>query len=234
MTGSLEELLLTFLARNSVTNPAVLHMINDYAKYHLVLVILGGFSVFFFLVILRRLWKKFWVAPDLIGNIGNVGGRAYFFLMTFVGFVTASMSLIVYANLQNALHPKQGFRLAIHSLGIPASGSKTANIHQSFYIWIQSGDKTLPAYLREVVQNRLSWQLPKAIISSLLLIVAIFMTHKVWKLVVNSYLSFSRIKNFALFASGVALSMISTLLWVMAIANTQGSIAPLTLSLLFS
>jgi hypothetical protein len=234
MTGSLEELLLTFLASKSVTNPAVLHMINDYAKYHWVLVILGGFSVLLFLVILRWLWKKFWVGPDLIGNIGNVGGRAYFFLMTFVGFVTASMSLIVYANLQNALHPKQGFRLAIHSLGVPASGSKTADIHQSFYTWIQSGDKTLPNYLTELIENRLSWQFPKAVISTLLLVVVLIATYMLWKTVVNSYLSFSRSKNFAIFASGVVLTLASTLLWVMAIANTQGSIAPLTLSLLFS
>ena len=234
MTGSLEELILTLLASRSVTNPAVLHLIDDYAKYHWVLVILGTISVVIFFTTLGWLWRKFWVGPDLIGNLRNVRGRAYFFLMTFIGFIATSMSLIVYANLQNALHPKQGFRLAMHGLGIPDLGTKTARMHESFYQWIESGDKTLPTYLTEVVENRLSWQLPKAVISTLLLIAAVYGTYKVWKLVVNSYQSFSRTKNFALFASGVTLSLISTLLWVMAIANTQGSIAPLTLSLLFS
>jgi hypothetical protein len=90
--------------------------------------------------------------------------------------------------------------------------------------------------LQNEVRDRLSWQRPKALVCSILLVVFAIFTTRLWRKLINSRASESRwrLKEKALIIMGVIAVPVTLLLMIMALANTQASFAPITLTLLFS
>lgn len=234
MKKTLQDLLQELTQASDTNNPAYKFLLNDYAKYHYVMVVLGGASVIaltFFAGYQFRLLRK---SESLSANLRTVIGKAYLYLGAFTAFLAVVLGLIVIGNLGNALNPKLGFQNSLEMLGTPIAGSKSALLQDSFTKWVQSERPSAPAYINQIVAERLSWQIPKAIISFLLLALCIYISKRVWSSLVNSPNSHNRRRTYVQFYLGILLSLISTLLLVLAIANTQGSIAPVALSLFFS
>lgn len=210
------------------SNPALQYLLYDYSKYHWVLVILGTFSLAVLFIIVRKYWKLFRIFRK------SVGGFASLFIASFSSLIFFVMSLILFGNFLNAITPERGFSEAISSLSSNTTSAKSAKLFSIYSSWIESGDSKLPPYIENIVHERLSWQLPKAIICTILLALTLIATKKLWNYVISTGSTHPKSKQAALLVSGASLSFISTLLWIMAIANIQASVAPVTLSLLFS
>ena len=198
------------------------------------MVIVGGFSVFVLTLFAGYQFRLLRKSRSLSGNLKSISGKVYLYLGTFTAFLAVVLGLIVIGNLGNALNPKSGFMNSLGMLGTPITGSKSAMLQDSFTEWVQSERLSAPAYINQIVEERLSWQMPKAIISFLLLALLTYISKQVWSSLVNNSDVFNKRRAYAQFSLGVLLSLICTLLLVMAIANTQGSIAPVVLSLFFS
>ena len=210
------------------SNPALQFLLHDYSKYHWVLVILGSISLLALTFIVKKYWKIFRSIDESIGKI------AALFIASFSALNFSFMSLIVFGNFLNAIKPQRGFSEAIIALENNASSSKSGRLFDTYNAWVASGNSKIPPYLENIVDERLSWQLPKAIICSILFALLFIATKRLWNYVISTPSFHSKKKQKALLLSGVCLSIITTVLWIMAIANTQASIAPVTLSLLFS
>ncbi|MBI2331798.1 MAG: hypothetical protein HYU84_06525 [Chloroflexi bacterium] len=151
--------------------------------------------------------------------------------------VSLLMLLIVTANLSNILNPQEGFAQSIPDLGTPQAGTHKAVLYQAVNAWVQSGSTDIPSILQDEVRNRLSWQVPKAIICSILLAAFVAFTARLWKRLIKiSQVSGTMwsMKEKVLIIIGVAAIPATLLLMIMALANTQASFAPITLTLLFS
>jgi len=143
---------------------------------------------------------------------------------------------VVAANLSTVLNPRQGFAGSVGLLGAPAAGTHTDELYPAVTAWLQSGTTDVPAVLQSRIDDRLAWQRPKAIITSALLVVVVLLGARMWPaLVRRSRVSGGRVKAKdvpLLFGSSAAV-VVCLLLMLMVMGNTQGSIAPLSLTLFF-
>jgi hypothetical protein len=100
---------------------------------------------------------------------------------------------------------------------------------------VQSGNASLPSLLEDEVHNRLAWQRPKAIVCSLLFMVLAGFTAHLWRRLIHLRASEAAwsLKEKALIITGGLAIPTTLLLMLMALANTQASFAPITLTLLF-
>lgn len=162
--------------------------------------------------------------------------KVYFCFGLVSTIVTLFMFLIVAANLSSVLNPQEGFAQFIPDLGTPQAGTQKAALHQAVNTWAQSGSTKIPSILQNKIKNRLSWQRPKAIVCSILLVVFTVFTARLWRKLINLRASQPvwRLKEKALTTIGVIAVPVTLLLMIMALANTQASLAPITLTLLFS
>ncbi len=141
--------LLQQLLRSAATNPALDQLLDDYRRYHVVLVVLGGL---FTLGLLYAAWRarRWWRVTYVV-----------------LSLVTA---LLVVANLSNVLNPKHGFTGVVDALGTPVAGSRAESLRPVFLDWLRSGTGDRPAAVRAAIDHRLGWQRPKAIASALALV----------------------------------------------------------------
>lgn len=234
MKNTLQDLLQELIHASNSNNPAYKFLLNDYAKYHYVMVVLGGASVIALTFFAGYQFRLLRTSRGISANLKTISEKVYLYLGTFTAFLSVVLGLIVIGNLGNALNPKLGFKNSLEMLGTPTEGSKSALLQDSFTEWVHSEKRTAPAYINQIVDERLSWQMPKAITSFLLLALLIYISKRVWGSLVNNSNPLSKRGRYVQFSLGILLSLICTLLLVMAIANTQGSIAPVALSLFFS
>jgi hypothetical protein len=232
--NSLQDLLQELLLANSSNNPAYKFLLSDYAKYHFVMVVLGSAYVFALILISSKNFRLLFKNRNFLANAKTPAGKANLFLGAYTGFLAFLFGLIVIGNFGNAINPKLGLKNSLELLGSPRSGSSAARLQQSFADWIQSEKRPMPGYIRHIVDQRLEWQLPKAIICSLLLVLFLYISKRVWGLLLDSSGPENKRSRYFYFASGFLLSLITTLLSAMAIANTQGSLAPVALTLFFT
>jgi uncharacterized protein YacL len=221
------------LGHGAHPNAAANTLLNDYARYHLVLVVMGGFVAaaliilgVWFLLRLRR-------PRESALHRSTLERRVYGSFGAFFVVIGLLMSVIVAANATNVMDPQRGL---IGSVGTPPAGTPASKRYQTFNTWVRSGRPTVPAAIQSEVNARLSWQRPKAIVCSILLVGAIGMSAFLWKSVIKR----SRrkrtnlgVQGAALLAFGIAGVFISLLLVVMVLANTQASLAPVTMTLVF-
>ena len=234
MKNTLKDILQKLVQESDSSNPAYKFLLNDYAKYHFVMVVLGGVTVVALTFFAGYQFRLLQMSGGLSSSLKTIVGKAYLYLGTLTAFLAFVFSLIAFGNLGNALNPRIGFQNSLEMLGAPIAGSKSALLQDSFTKWVRSESPSAPTDINKIVNDRLSWQMPKAIMSFLLLILLIYISRRVWAILVNNSHHLSRRRTFALFSLGVLLSLICTLLLVMTIANAQGSIAPMALSLFFS
>lgn len=182
-------------------------------------------------------WRKFMKLPKSNFRKWSFEKKAYFGfgLGSIVMFLF--MLLIVMANLSNVLNPQDGFKQTIPDIAVPQAGTQKALIYHAVNLWAKSGNDQMPSILQNEIKKRLSWQIPKAIICSVLLVVFFAFTNYIWQRLISFSQTSNPIwgrKEKVLIATGIVNIPITLLLMLMALANTQASFAPITLTLLFS
>ena len=234
MNSSLYELLTKLLSTEESKNPAFNYLLIDYAKYHYVMVILGGLSCIALAILSISQFNRLRISGWFISHLKTTRGKASLYLSSLSGVLAISLGLILIGNLGNALNPRAGFKNSLDMLGNPSPGTKTAYLQQTYVEWIQSEKSTLPDYVSQVINERISWQLPKALICLLLLAIFIYLSILAWNPLLKETFQSGKPRMRRLFATGVFLSFVCVLLLIMVIANIQGAIAPVSLSLFFA
>ncbi|HWJ61240.1 MAG TPA: hypothetical protein VNS19_04655 [Acidimicrobiales bacterium] len=237
MTDQLRALLHRLLIAGG-SRPALDRLLDDYARYHLVLVVLGSALTVALGALAVRCARRFRRAPR------NTDRRWSFERTTYAGFAIASgllvlvLGLVVLANLSNVLDPRHGFTGAVDAIATARPGTPRAELHDVFAQWLRSDADAIPPVVQEHVDDRLAWQRPKALISAVLLVAAVALAHRLWHgLIERSRRRPPRTRwsgaDRARFAVALALGPVALVLTAMVLGNAQASIAPLTMTLLF-
>lgn len=235
-SDNLQNTLYSLMQSGSRSNSVYNTLLQDYINYHAVLVIEGGIFTLLLIVLSVYFWRRFKRTRKAETYNWTFEKKAYFGFGLVSTIVTLLMLLIVMVNLSTVLNPQEGFAQVIQDLGTPRSGTQKAAHYQAVNTWVQSGSANMPPVLQNAVRDRLSWQRPKAIICSILLVVFAIFTARLWRKLINSRASESRwrLKERASITVGVMAVPVNLLLMIMALANMQASFAPITLTLLFS
>ena len=234
MTSDLPELLRAYINSGSRTNTAVEFLISDYAKYHYVMVILGGISAGLLLFLAFNQSRKFWFRTNSLRNLRTFSGKIHFYVASLSGFLGLLLTLISVGNLGNALNARSGFLNSLPMLESHQSDNHQTEFQTGISNWFYSGKSSVPPEINRLIDERLSWQRPKAIISLILLVSVIYISKKLWNSLIFHSSSISRNQKVAQFSGGIVLSLFVVLFLAMFIGNTQGSIAPVALSLFYS
>lgn len=235
--NNLQDTLYGLIQSGSFSSPALNVLLNDYIRYHAVLFIEGGIFMLFLMGLSIHFWKQFFRMQKIHSQAGAFEKRTYLCFGLVGTGASIFMLFIVMANLSNVVNPRAGFFQSIPDLGTPQAGTQKAALYEAVNDWVQSDSPDMPVILHMEVQKRLSWQQPKAIFCSILLVMAVVFTARIWKtLIVISRAGRpkGRLKEMALFSMGVTAVPVTLLLMILSLANTQASFAPITLTLLFS
>ena len=217
-------------AANWRANPAMRTLIDDYTKSHLVLAIAAGVVTVLCAAAAWRLWLRTARAPHVGPPTWTRERRLYAVAAgccTMLGLVFA---LLTAANVSNAVDPVPGF--------VAASAHPTPNslaVDSAVIRWVQSGSDSVPTAVQQKVDDRLAWQLPKAIVCGLLMVGAAVLLVRWWRLLVRRARARDVGQSVRLrgpLAASAAMSMVLLLTMVMFLGNLQGSIAPVAISVL--
>lgn len=216
------------------SNLALVTLLDDYARYHAVLVVLGSLLVLLLTLSSVFFWHRFRKVrrkrPQL--TFERKVNATFGVLSGGVGLL---MALLVAANATNALNPDAGFSLLAGTLQSSRDRPATARLHETFNAWLQSGSAAVPAPVQASVADRLAWQQPKAIICGVLLVVFVALGVRIWEGLIRR----SRretvwaLRERALLGAGSATVPFCLLLMVMLVANTQAAFAPITLTMMY-
>ena len=236
LSDSLKETLRRLVESGDESNPALAVLLRDYTAYHRLLVIVGGLFLLGFIVLSAFFWRRFRRTPKVGDRRWTFEKKTYLCFGVLSVLVGLFLALVVAGNVSNVLNPRTGFEGAIGLLGAPKAGTQAAELQQSFATWLASGDTQTPATVQQAIDNRLSWQRPKAIICSLLLVLSLIATALVWRRLIRSSRSPQArwsVGRVALLLLGVVLVGVCLVLMLMVMGNTQGSIAPISLTLFY-
>ncbi|XSG75007.1 hypothetical protein ACP8Y2_22825 [Herpetosiphon llansteffanensis] len=220
----------------STTNPAYTTLLNDYTTYHAVLVVEGGLFTLVLGGLGIVLWRRFKRAKTPNQGFWSFERNVYAYLGLASTTLAIGLLLIVAANLSNVINAQAGFAKTIPDLRSSA-GTPKAALYQAVESWAETGSAATPAILQHQIDNRLAWQGPKALVASMLLLIFAFATTKLWQKLIRASRSNQgrwKLQGQAQLALGILAVPTTGLLMLMALANTQGSLAPITLTLLFS
>lgn len=214
--------------------PAFDALLADYARYHLVLAVVGGA---FLLATLAFGWfagRRFRRLPVAGGRRGR--GPKVILLTAVLGSMVVALllSVIVAANVSTALDPRPGFAGAIGLVGTAGPGTPRAELHRAFDEWLRSGDASAPPAVRAAVDDRLAWQRPKAAICAALLLVVIVLAARTWRPLVDHQRARRRSsRDLVRLAGGLGLIATGLVLGLMVMGNTQAAVAPLAMTLFY-
>ncbi|PZO46346.1 MAG: hypothetical protein DCF15_20420 [Phormidesmis priestleyi] len=207
-------------------------IINDYAEYHAAIVIAGGL----FTLILVLFSIVFWIKLKETSKTGKFKWtfeeKVYFSFGLLSSTVALLMAFIVAVNATNAVDPIHGFSLLIDSL-TPSSSS--AQLHHVYNDWIQSGSKTPPTLIKQHIHRRVVFHTTKAIICSTLTIVFMGLSLHLWSTLIRrrkASKTIWKLKEKTFLVTGMATVAFSLLMTIAVVANLQGAVAPITLTLL--
>lgn len=233
---SLPETLARMADQGASDSPAYNILFQDYVDFHFVMVVGGAVCLCAILAMTGLASKKISAsARGLQGPLTNFERRTYW-LFGLAGTVTSLiMLLIVVGNLSTVLAPQDGFVHTFPDMRVAPSDVRRVALHEEVKLWLESDDPQIPSLFQRAVRDRLSWQQPKAVICGLLFLMLLVPTALLW----NSLIRHSRLHNSMAKPKWVCLTIlgifalpIDFLLMLMALANTQASFAPLTLTLL--
>jgi len=218
------------------TNPALNTLLDDYMRYHVVFLVAGGLFVLALAAFGVACWKRFRTTPGSGRRLWSFEKATYFCFGVSSVAVGLLLALVVVANLSNVLDPRHGFAGAIGLLGTPRVGSPKYELHQAFDTWLQSGSSQMPAVVQNRIDDRVSWQQPKSIICSVLLLGFVLLSARIWRRLIEGSRTRGApwtVKRVALLAAGAASVTMCFLLMLMVLGNTQGSLAPVSLTLFY-
>jgi len=234
--NNLQHTLSKLIQSGSRSNPAINTLINDYIMYHMVLVVVGGFFVLMFLLLSLFLWGQLKRTSRAAKHKWTFEKKTYFFLGAVSIVFGLLLALIVAVNATTVLNPMPGFSSLVDSLGTPKAGTQMDKLYQAFNTWLQSGSTHIPSFIQNEIDARLAWQRPKAIVSGVLLIVFGALSTYLWRTLLKKSQvreSMWGLKERVFLVFGVTTFTFSLLLVVIVLANMQGAIAPLALTMAF-
>jgi hypothetical protein len=148
------------------SNPAMTALVNDYAKSHAIFVVATSIA----LLALVLMSAFCWVRSRKIartGTPGEVFERRVFRSFAFLGsFLSLAFALLIAVNADHAFRPSSvldGFS----ALSAPRGDSA---VGRALLEWIESNTVQPPLLITQKIDDRVSWQGPKAIICGMLLI----------------------------------------------------------------
>ncbi len=202
---------------------------EDYIEYHRVLAVVGVIVTLALLLASFKLLRSY----RRHRRIGEPGARfrkkVVLFLGIYAGLVGCFFGLLAAVNAGTTSRPMPGFTSIVET-SAPRDDSA---VGRSLITWVRSGSSETPPIIKAKVKERLAWQRPKAIICSVLFVGFVLLANKLWRSLFEKSrrpLSSQRVNRTSTSIAGVGSVLASTLLLVMAVANTQASIAPLSIS----
>lgn len=235
-TTDLTTTLTALLESGADTNPALTALLRDYTTYHVVLVVVGGLFLVALTWLSAAMWRRWRLSRQTGSGATAFERRTYLSFGVLSALVGLFLALVVAANVSTALDPRHGFAGAVGLLGTPKAGTSAADLQASFTTWLTSGGDDVPARVTEAIDDRLSWQRPKAIVSSVLLAGGVVLSAATWRSLVRRSRARSGrrpLREWGLLGVGVVSVAVCFLLMLMVLGNTQGSLAPLSLTLFF-
>ena len=221
----------SLLESGTDTNPALSALLADYTAYHRVLVVVGSVLLLLTSAFALLAWVR-------VRRTRGTGRRWTFERRTWLAFALLAtglalfLGLVVAANISTVLDPRAGFADALGLLGDPRPGSRTAEVQGAVDAWLRSGSAVVPPEVERAIDARLSWQRPKAIITTGLLVALVVLTALVFRrLVRRSHTARPSAGDRLLLLAGAGSTAVCLVLVLMVLGNTQGSLAPLSLTL---
>ncbi|GAA0553825.1 hypothetical protein GCM10010172_40510 [Paractinoplanes ferrugineus] len=199
-----------------MTSPAYDRVLTDDRNYHIVFLFVGGLFTVLLLSFCVFSWARFRRAR-----------RGTFERRTHLSFATVSLLLFLFmavacgANVTSVVNPRQTL-----------AGTKFSPVGQA---WLDAGSARISPMLQHAIDERLAWQRPKAVICAILLVAVLTLTVFLWRTLVRRASTGEPVRSSGRLMLGAAvLSAVSSLLlMLMVIGNTQGAIAPLTLTVIY-
>ncbi|SNY53503.1 hypothetical protein [Paractinoplanes atraurantiacus] len=191
------------------TSPAYDRVLADDRNYHLVFLVVGGLFTVLLLLLCVFSWARW-----------RRAGRRTFERRTYLGFGVASLVLGLFtvvawwANLTSVADPRKTL-----------AGTAFSPVGRS---WLESGRAELSPALQQAIDERLAWQRPKAVICAVLLVAAVALTVYLWRKALGRPAG-----RRLLVGGGVVSAAACVLLMLMVIGNTEGALAPLTLTVIY-
>jgi hypothetical protein len=231
----LHSTLSALLRPHAAANPAADRLVADYATYHATLAILAAGFLLVIGILSVLLWRRFRRATTGEGR-WSFERRVYFWFAALGLLTSAFLVLVLVANVSNARNPRAGLAGSLSMLQTRTVGSPAHSRYQAYESWLESKTSAVPPPVQQVVDARLSWQRPKAIVSTVALLGMIIVTLRTWRTLIRQ----SRRDRWAWhsrevvhLAAGVGSAFSCLLLMVMVMGNTQAAIAPLSMSMFF-
>jgi hypothetical protein len=219
----------------SRSNPAFNELLNDYRNYHVVLLVFGGLVELLLVSFCAFAWIKARRAPRTQTGRRSFEGRTYLAFALFTTVIGLAFALGLVANVTTVLNPWPGFDALVTSLASPQLGTHAAKLFDETNAWIQSGSVHRPAAVQAVVEHRLSWQRPRAIVSTILAVVFVLISAGIWSgLIERSRIhpTRRRVRERALTLVGTGTVVATLVFTVLAVSNMRGAIDPVAISVL--
>jgi hypothetical protein len=211
----LQSTLATLMASGRDDNPALNALLSGYARFHLVVAIVGGLFLLASGVFSVFCWRRFRRSSRTFER------RTYLWFGVLGSAVSLFLAVVVAANVDNTVNPRPGFSASFGLIGSPPA------LQESFTTWLRSGRPERPALVTQAIDDRLAWQLPKAVICAVLLVLLVWLSVAVWRRLIR------RSHGGVLLVAGVASVPVCLLLMLMVMGNTQASVVPIAPTLLF-
>ena len=212
-------------------NPAVRTLVHDYIKYHTVFLVAGGVMLLLSALLAAYLWVRFRRVASIRRLKWPFEKKVYFMFGSVLTTFSLFFLLIWAANLSTVLNPLPGFSSLASSTSVPSDSTTGRAITG----WVASGSAEVPLVLKEKIQERINWQRPKAVICGLLLILFTALTVGLWGSLIKKSRTDKLVWSYgdrALMIIGGVLFVLCLLLSIMTVANAQGAIGPIVMSLL--
>ena len=236
MNDNLPATLNKMMQSGSWSNPAMNALIIDYIKYHIVLVVAGSILVVIFALLSIVFWARWKRASKTDQRKWTFEKKTYFSFTVVCAVVGLLVAFIAVVNATTVADPRQGFALLVDSLGTPKAGTPMAKLDQAFNTWIQSGSTSIPPLVQRKIAERVAFHTTKSLVSGIFLVVFVALTTLIWRtLIKRSRLPQVkwRLQDSALLVCGVAGVICSLLLLVIVVANMQGALAPIAMTLFY-
>jgi len=233
---TLHDILDELLRSGSDSNPALNALLDDYTKYHVAFIAVGGLFLLAFAALAAFCWRRFRRTPRSPDRSWSFERATYLLFAGSSAVLAVMMALIVAANASNVADARSGFSGGLAMIDTPRAGTRTAELNQSFTTWLQSGQTDTPMLINSRIDDRLAWQRPKAIICAVLLVGLVLLSVRIWRTLIRRRRARQagwRPKDVALLASGIVAGPVCLLLMVMVIGNSQASLAPLSMTLFY-
>lgn len=235
-SDSLQTTLNNLLKSGTRSNPVLNILLSDYTKYHVVTLIIGGLFTLILVTLSVLLWIRYKRAPKTGTSKWTFEKKTYFSFGLLTTIVGLFMVLIVVANASTVLNPGPGFSGVVDMLGTSQAGTQKTELYQSFNTWLQSGSTPVPSLIQSKINERLSWQRPKAVICSVLLAVFVTASIGIWGTLIRQFKvreKKQKLREKALLLSGISTIAVCLLLMLMVLGNTSAALAPISLTLVF-